>query len=45
MHEYAHNETYDPIYTYPKDVPDDIPWEEKIENITVEEMRDHYVRL
>ena len=22
---YAHNETYDPLYTHPKGVPDDIP--------------------
>ena len=42
---YAHNETYDPLYTHPKDVPDDIPWKDKITKLTVEEMREHSMRL
>ena len=45
VREYAHNETYDPLYTHPKYVPDDIPWEYKITKLNVEEMRKHYVRL
>ena len=43
--EYAHNETYDPLYTHPKYVPNYIPWEDKITKLIVEEMREHSVRL
>jgi len=43
--EYAHNETYVSLYTHPKYVPDDIPWENNIKMLTMEEMREHFVRL
>jgi hypothetical protein len=43
--QYAHNERYDPLYTHARDVPDEIPWEDKITMLIVEYMREQSMRL
>ena len=45
VHLYARNERYDPLYSHPRDVPEDTPWEDKITMLTMEEMKDHSSRL
>ena len=45
MHQYAHNERYDPLYSNPRDVPKETPWEDNIAMLTVEEMKKHSSRL
>ena len=45
MHQYAQNERCDPLYSHPRDVPEENPWEDNIAMLTVEEMKEHSSRL
>ena len=44
-HQYAQNDRYDPLYSHPRDVLEETPWEENIAMLTVEEMKDHSLIL
>ena len=45
VHQYAQNDRYDPLYIHPRDVPEETPWEENVTMLTVEEMKEHSLRL
>ena len=45
VHQYAQNDRYDPLYTHPRDVPEETPWEYNIAMLTVEVMKEHFSRL
>ena len=45
VHQYAQNDRYDPLYSHPRDVPEETPWEDNIAMLTVEEMKEHSSRL
>ena len=45
MHQYAHNERYDPLYSHPRDVHEDTPWKDNITMLSVENMEDQSSRL
>ena len=45
VHQYAQNEIYGPLYSHPRDVPEETPWEDNISTMTMEEMKEHSSRL
>ena len=45
VHQYAQNDRYDPLYSHPRDVPEENPWKYNIVMLTVEEMKEHSSRL
>ena len=44
-HQYAQNDRYDPLYSHPRDVPKETPWEDNIAMLTMGEMKEHSSRL
>ena len=45
VHQYAQNDRYDPLYSHPRDVPEETPWEDNITMLIVEDMKEHSSRL
>ena len=45
VHQYAQNDRYDPLYSHPRDVPEETPWKDNIAMLTMEEMKEHSSRL
>ena len=45
VHDFAQNLSYDPLYTHPGDIPEQMPWEDTISLLTVDGMREHSTRF
>lgn len=45
VQQYIRNKKYEPLYPHPQDVPKEVPWEDSISIITLDDFKVHSTKL